>query len=54
VSKTFGGKGIRALDRDYDALVYYEYFLKVQEKFIISRKTCEKVNAFALPSLRVP
>ena len=35
VSKTFGGKGIRALDRGYDALVYYEYFLKSREKFII-------------------
>jgi hypothetical protein len=35
VSKTFGKQGIRTLDRGYDALVYYEYFLEAQEKFII-------------------
>ena len=39
VSETFGHAGIRTLDRGYDALVYYEYFLKAQEKFIIRAKT---------------
>ena len=35
LSKTFGNKGIRTLDRGYDSLVYYEYFLKAKEFFII-------------------
>jgi len=39
VSKTFGRQGIRTLDRGYDALVYYEYFSKTHEKFIIRAKT---------------
>jgi hypothetical protein len=39
VSKTFGKAGIRALDRGYDALNYYEYFLQAQEQFIIRAKT---------------
>ena len=38
VSKTFGKAGIRALDRGYDTLTYYEYFFKSQEKFIIRSK----------------
>ena len=46
VSKTFGRDGVRALDRGYDALVYYEYFFKAQEKFIIratkNRHVCYK------------
>jgi len=35
LSETFGKGGIRTLDRGFDALTYYEYFLKAQEKFII-------------------
>jgi len=35
VSETFGGNGIRALDRGFDGLDYYKYFLKSKEKFII-------------------
>ena len=35
LSKSVGNRGIRTLDRGYDALVYYEYFLKNREKFII-------------------
>ena len=46
VSKTFGRDGVRALDRGYDALVYYEYFLRAQEYFIIratkNRRVCYK------------
>ena len=46
VSETFGNRGVRALDRGYDALVYYEYFLKAREKFIIrsakTRHVCYK------------
>jgi hypothetical protein len=38
VSKMFGKKGIRTLDRGYDALTYYEYFLKENEMFIIRSK----------------
>ena len=34
----FGRKGIRALDRGYDALVYYSYFIKETEAFIIRCK----------------
>jgi hypothetical protein len=34
VTKTFGHEGIRTLDRGYDALVYYEYFMKNHEAFI--------------------
>ena len=44
LSKTFGNKGIRALDRGYDALTYYEYFLKSKEKFIIRAKTNRHVR----------
>lgn len=46
LSEKYGKQGIRALDRGYDALVYYEYFLKRQEKFIIratkNRNVCYK------------
>jgi len=38
LSKHFGKKNIRALDRGYDANVYYEYLLKHKEKFIIRAK----------------
>ena len=38
ISETFGNKGIRTLDRGYDALIYYGYFFKAQEKFIIRAK----------------
>jgi hypothetical protein len=38
LSKTFGRQGVRTLDRGYDALVYYEYFMKHQEAFIIRAK----------------
>jgi len=38
ISKTFGKSGIRTLDRGFDALTYYEYFLKSQELFIIRAK----------------
>ena len=38
ISETFGNKGIRTLDRGYDALRYYEYFTKAQEKFIVRAK----------------
>jgi len=33
LTKTFGNIGIRALDRGYDALAYYEYFIKNNEAF---------------------
>jgi hypothetical protein len=46
LSEKFGSQGIRTLDRGYDALVYYEYFLKNQEKFVIratkNRSVCYK------------
>ena len=35
ISSTFGKQGVRTLDRGYDSLCYYKYFLKNQEKFII-------------------
>jgi len=38
ISETFGNKGIRTLDRGYDALTYYEHFFKAHEKFIIRAK----------------
>jgi len=38
LTKQFGGKGIRTLDRGYDALTYYEYFLKNKERFVIRAK----------------
>ena len=46
VRKTFGGQGIRTMDRGYDNLTYYTYFLRNQEKFIIratkNRNVCHK------------
>lgn len=38
ITLQFGNKGIRTLDRGYDGLTYYEYFLKNHEKFIIRAK----------------
>jgi hypothetical protein len=38
ISETFGKQGIRALDRGFDALNYYEYFLKAHELFVIRAK----------------
>jgi hypothetical protein len=38
IRKTFGNQGVRTLDRGYDALIYYEYFLKAKEQFIIRAK----------------
>jgi hypothetical protein len=35
LSKAFGNIGIRALDRGYDALDYYKYFIKNREAFVI-------------------
>jgi len=35
LSRTFGNVGIRALDRGYDALAYYEYFIRNNEAFVI-------------------
>ena len=34
----FGNKGIRTLDRGYDGLTYYKYFLKNHENFVIRAK----------------
>jgi hypothetical protein len=38
ISGTFGRQGIRTLDRGFDALTYYAYFLKARELFIIRAK----------------
>jgi len=35
LSERFGKDGVRALDRGFDGLKYYEYFLKEKENFII-------------------
>jgi len=46
LTKTFGNIGIRALDRGYDALAYFEYFIKNKEAFVIratqKRDVCYK------------
>ena len=44
VSKTFGKAGIRTLDRGFDTLIYYEYFLRAREKFIIRAKKNRSVR----------
>jgi hypothetical protein len=44
VSKTFGKQGIRALDRGFDALIYYEYFIKARELFVIRSKKNRNVR----------
>lgn len=36
--KNFGTKGIRVLDRGFDANVFYKHFMKSKEKFIIRSK----------------
>jgi hypothetical protein len=38
LSKTFGNAGIRTMDRGYDALAYYDYYLQNHENFIIRAK----------------
>jgi hypothetical protein len=38
LTKYFGTKGIRTMDRGYDANVYYKYYLKNKEQFIIRAK----------------
>lgn len=38
LTETFGKKGVRALDRGYDALEFYKYFFKSNEAFIIRAK----------------
>jgi len=38
LSRHFGRSAIRTLDRGYDACVYYKYFLKNRENFIIRAK----------------
>lgn len=38
ISENFGKIGIRALDRGYDTLLHYGYFIKQKEKFIIRCK----------------
>jgi len=35
LSQTFGNVGIRALDRGFDSLDYYKYFIKNREAFVI-------------------
>lgn len=38
ISRHFNKSGIRTLDRGYDSCVYYKYFLKQKENFIIRAK----------------
>ncbi|KUO71694.1 MAG: hypothetical protein APF77_07770 [Clostridia bacterium BRH_c25] len=38
LTKNFGGSGIRTMDRGYDANVYYKYFIKNKENFIMRTK----------------
>lgn len=44
LSENFCKKGIRAMDRGYDANIYYEYFLKNNEKFVIRAKKNRNVE----------
>jgi len=44
VSKRFGHGGYRVLDREYDANVYMEYFIKSKEKFIVRVKKNRNVQ----------
>ena len=44
LTKHFGKTGIRTLDRGYDANVYYKYFLRNNEKFIIRAKRNRHVS----------
>ena len=44
LTKHFGKTGIRTLDRGYDANVYYKYFLRNNEKFIIRAKKDRNVR----------
>jgi hypothetical protein len=38
LSREFGATGVRTMDRGYDALVYYRYFLEHKEPFVIRCK----------------
>jgi hypothetical protein len=44
LTKHFGKMGIRTMDRGYDANVYYKYFLKNNESFIIRAKKNRSVR----------
>lgn len=44
LSKHFGKNGIRTMDRGYDANVYYKYFMKKKERFIIRSKSNRNVK----------
>lgn len=44
LTKHFGKTGIRTMDRGYDANIYYKYFLKNKEKFIIRAKKNRNVK----------
>lgn len=44
LSSNFTKKGIRTMDRGYDANIYYEYFLKNNEKFVIRAKKNRNVE----------
>lgn len=44
ISQKFGNIGVKALDRGYDALIYYEHFIKSKEKFIIRAKKNRNVK----------
>lgn len=44
LSDNFSKKGIRAMDRGYDANIYYEYFLKRNESFVIRAKKNRNVE----------
>lgn len=44
LAKHFGKKGIRTMDRGYDANVCFKYYLKYNEKFIIRAKGNRNVN----------
>ncbi|MCL2014097.1 MAG: hypothetical protein FWG69_03825 [Oscillospiraceae bacterium] len=45
LSKTFGNKGIRTLDRGYDALVYYEYFRFKKQQYDFEDFRVRSLNA---------
>lgn len=44
LTKYYGKKGIRTMDRGYDANVYYKYYLKKHENFIIRAKKNRNVR----------
>ena len=55
VSRTFGKGGIKALDRGFDRLFFYEYFLDNKEKFIIratkNRSVCHNEKTINIMTL---